>query len=59
MNIYANRYSPAHGWQWTLERDCLPENADSWLAIFQEDEPDVTFVAATKRPRTQNQNRAA
>ena len=35
---------------WVSQRNCTAETAAQWLAIFQKDEPEETFIAAKRRP---------
>lgn len=51
MKLYAKRWTAAWGWQWIAERDVTAETADGWLHVFRKDEPDVTFVVSSKKPR--------
>lgn len=48
--LYSKRWSTAKGWFWKLERDTLPENAESWLSIFRKEEPEIEFVVSEKQP---------
>lgn len=36
---------------WTRERDCAPENAAGWLAVWQKDEPQAVFCLAETKPK--------
>lgn len=47
--IYSKRWSTARGWSVVKERECLAEDAASWLAMFEGDEPSVTFVVGDER----------
>ena len=50
-NLYSKRFTIARGWHWKLERECLEENAKSWLEVFQKDEPSITFKISKKTPK--------
>jgi hypothetical protein len=43
------RYNTTTGY-WNRQRECLPENAQQWLAVFQKDEPQAFFRLAKRRP---------
>lgn len=43
FQIVSDRWTPCHGKIVQVERDCTPEEAEAWLAIFQSDEPRVAF----------------
>ncbi len=49
--LWSKRFSPARGWHWRQERDCLPNTASQWLDIFQRDEPGVEFILSDEKPR--------
>jgi len=51
MKLWSRRWTPARGAHWQLERECLPETAQAWLAVFQADEPDIRFQLSEKAPR--------
>lgn len=51
LNLWSKRWSTAKGWHWKLERDCLPENKDAWLDVFQKDEPTIEFKVCLNRPK--------
>jgi hypothetical protein len=51
LTIYSLRWSFAKGDHWVAERQCKPDMARQWLAIFKADEPGVCFVAAAKKPK--------
>ena len=47
---YLWRYNQTTG-DWIMIRDSLIENSQTWLKIFQGDEPGEHFKIAKKRPR--------
>jgi hypothetical protein len=49
--IWSLRWTVARGWAYVKERECTPETAVYWLALYKGDEPEVTFRAAAKAPR--------
>lgn len=51
LKIWSKRWSVARGNHWVCERDSLPENAQAWLKIFRDDEPNVLFVASKRQPK--------
>ena len=50
--IWSFRWTVGRGWQWRHERYCTKNEALQWLAVFQRDEPRVTFKIARNKPRT-------
>jgi hypothetical protein len=52
IKIWSLRFSVARGHHWSIERECLPTTVNEWLAVFRKSEPDVTFVASTRKPQT-------
>lgn len=51
LKIFSLRHSIARGAHWQCERDCSAATAADWLAIFRNDEPGVSFIAALRAPR--------
>lgn len=51
VTLWRLQWSFGHGLRWTPERQCEADSAAAWLAIFQRDEPAVTFRLSAKRPR--------
>jgi hypothetical protein len=49
--LWAKRHSVAYGWRWTHERQCSPDTAQEWLAVFQRDEPNISFALSDRKPR--------
>ena len=49
--IWSKRFTPARGNHWVHERNTTEENAQEWLKIFREDEPNVLFIASKRKPR--------
>lgn len=43
-------YSEITGY-WKLRRICALDNAETWLLIFKEDEPKVTFKLSKTKPQ--------
>lgn len=37
---------------WEFQRKVIETEAQAWLRIFREDEPDTLFVATARKPRT-------
>lgn len=50
FKIFSIRHSVAQGNHWQHERDCQELEAQQWLDIFRKDEPNVTFIASTRKP---------
>ena len=48
--LYALRFSHSYGCRWIKEREVNSGDAANWLAIYQQDEPDIAFVVASKKP---------
>ena len=49
--IWSKRFTPAKGNHWAHERDCTEETVQEWLKLFRNDEPNVCFIADTKKPK--------
>lgn len=49
--LWSKRYSPARGHYWQHERNCTSCTAPDWLALYQRDEPNVTFQIAVRKPK--------
>ncbi len=49
--IWSIRFSIARGNHYVLERECSVSDAQEWLKIFREDEPNVIFLASFRKPR--------
>jgi hypothetical protein len=50
INLYSRRFSIFRGWQWKHERICTNETANTWLIIFERDEPDIEFKLSVDKP---------
>lgn len=50
LTIWSSRTSAAHGNFQQAERKCDEAEAQAWLKIFREDEPNVCFVASKRKP---------
>ena len=48
MNLW--RFNPITGF-WRMERACLPDTAQQWLALFSQDEPKAHFALSRLAPR--------
>lgn len=49
--IWSFRHSVAQGNHVVCERECSIETVQQWLAIFRKDEPNVCFIADTRKPK--------
>jgi hypothetical protein len=52
LSVYSKRWAVGQGAHWRYERDVSPDSRDKWLAIFQRDEPSITFIVSEGRPRS-------
>lgn len=50
IGLWSLRWSAAKGEHWRHERQCLPDAGEGWLALYREDEPDVTFTLSETKP---------
>jgi hypothetical protein len=51
MQVKLWRKGPITG-LWEYQRTCSKDEAAQWLAIFQRDEPGVTFKLSKVKPKT-------
>lgn len=52
LTIWSARYSVAKGTHFVAERKTPETDAQAWLKIFREDEPNVLFLACKNKPKT-------
>lgn len=50
LTIWSTRTSIANGNHQVAERKCDEADAQAWLKIFRDDEPNVIFVACKRKP---------
>lgn len=50
MKLWSRRTSTAKGNYWKAERDVTEQTAQDWLKVFRDDEPNVIFVVAKRKP---------
>ncbi len=51
VTIWSTRFTPARGNHVVAERQCDEADAQAWLKIFRVDEPNVCFVASSRKPK--------
>lgn len=51
VGLWSLRWSAAKGWHWRHERQCYPGSEQAWLAVYQGDEPSVTFTLSLTKPK--------
>lgn len=51
LTIWSLRTSIARGNHFVAERQCDETDAQAWLKIFREDEPNVLFIACKRKPK--------
>lgn len=50
MTLWSLRYDVARGSHWVDERKVTEATCQDWLKIFRDDEPNVIFVASSRKP---------
>lgn len=49
--LWSKRTSVARGNYWQQEREVTEQTAQDWLKVFRDDEPNVLFLVAAKKPK--------
>lgn len=49
--LWAKRTSVAKGNHFKAEREVTEETAQSWLKVYQDDEPNVCFLVSARKPK--------
>lgn len=53
IHIFRLTWSHAVGVYWAQMRSTHPDDAEAWLRVFRQDEPNAVFIAASKPPKIQ------
>lgn len=48
--IWSTRWTAAQGNHFVMERECDESEAQAWIKIFSDDEPNVCFFPSKRKP---------